>query len=162
VRAYVAVGTNLGDRWAHLRVARRELHRAPRLAVLRASRVYDTVALDPRQPRYLNAVLELETGLMPEPLLALLLGIEAVAFRRREARFSSRTLDLDLVLYEDLILSSPRLILPHPRLAARRFVLGPLAELSPERNVPGHRASVAELLGAAPVHDMRPVGLFPV
>jgi 2-amino-4-hydroxy-6-hydroxymethyldihydropteridine diphosphokinase len=161
VRAYVAVGTNLGDRWAHLRVARRELRREPRLAVLRASRVYDTVALDPRQPRYLNAVLEIETGLEPQALLALLLGIEDVAFRRRDVRFGSRTLDLDLVLYEDLILSTPRLILPHPRLAVRRFVLGPLAELSPGRRVPGHPASVAELLGTAPVHDMRPVGLFP-
>jgi len=161
VRAYVGVGSNLGDRWGHLALARRELRRAPGLKVLRASRVYDTRALDPRQPRYLNAALELETALPPERLLAELLAVERVALRRREVRWSARTLDLDLLLYEDLILRTPRLTLPHPELRVRRFVLGPLAELCPGRCVPGSGVTVKELLGAAPPHDLHEVGLYP-
>jgi len=161
VRAYVGVGANLGNRWGHLALARRELNGAPKVRVLRPSRVYDTEALDPRQPRYLNAALELETEIPPERLLDLLLDVERVAFRRREVRFSSRTLDLDLLLYEDLVCNTPRLSLPHPALPGRRFVLEPLAELCPERSVPGTGATVAELLRRAPPHPMYRVGLYP-
>ncbi len=161
MRAYVAVGTNLGDRWGHLALAARELRRAPGVTLLRASRVYDTEPLGPAQPRYLNAVLELETTLEPAALLAALFAVERTAFRRRDVRWGARTLDLDLLLYEHLVLRTPSLTLPHPGLLSRRFVLAPLAELCPERVVPGTGATVSELLRAAPANDMAAAGMYP-
>jgi 2-amino-4-hydroxy-6-hydroxymethyldihydropteridine diphosphokinase len=180
VRAYVAVGTNLGDRWRHLALAARALRAVPRTAVVRASAVHDTAPMGPSQPRFLNAVLELETGLPPEPLLDAMLAIEQAALRRRELRWGPRTLDLDLVLHGTAVISGPRLKLPHPGLAARRFVLTPLAELAPELVVPGSACgvpgsdggvvpgsasmacTVSELLLKAPAHDMVRVGLYPL
>jgi 2-amino-4-hydroxy-6-hydroxymethyldihydropteridine diphosphokinase len=161
MRAYAGVGTNLGDRWGHLALAARELRRTPGVAVVRASHVYDTEPLGPSQPRYLNAVLELETTLEPAALLAALLAVERTALRRRDVRWGARTLDLDLLLYEDLVLRTPSLTLPHPGLLSRRFVLAPLAELCPERVVPGTGATVSELLRAAPANDMAAAGLYP-
>jgi len=164
VRAYVAVGTNLGDRWAHLARAARELRGVPRTAVVAASRVFDTAPVGPPQPRYLNAVLALETGLPPEPLLAALRAIEAGALRRRDVRWGARTLDLDLLLHGETVLRTPRLSLPHPGLAVRRFVLTPLAELAPGLRVPGAGGTVAALLGRAPgaPDEVAPAGLYPL
>lgn len=162
MRAYVGVGTNLGDRWAHLALAARALSAAPRVAVLRGSRVLDTAPLGPPQPRYLNAVLELETGLTPPQLLAQLQAVEREALRRRELRWGPRSLDLDLLLAGEAVLATPGLTLPHPGLAARRFVLQPLAELRPELVVPGLGRSVAALLAAAPAWDGRDAGLYPL
>jgi 2-amino-4-hydroxy-6-hydroxymethyldihydropteridine diphosphokinase len=119
--------------------------------------------MGPPQPRYLNAVLELETGLPPERLLALLQEIERDAGRRRDVRWGARTLDLDLLLYGDeVVRRPPGLVVPHPGLASRRFVLQPLAELCPDRVVPGAGATVAELLAAAPEHELFAVGLYPL
>ncbi len=162
MRAYVGVGSNLGERWDNLALAARELRAAPGVSLLRASRVYDTEALGPKQPRYLNAVLELETTLKADLLLALLLQIEGTAHRRREVRWGARTLDLDLLLYEDVVLRTPALTLPHPGLLSRRFVLAPLAELCPERIVPGTGSTVAELLRFVPALDMSSAGIYPV
>ena len=161
MRAYVGVGTNLGDRWAHLALAARALSAAPRVALLRASRVLDTAPLGPPQPRFLNAALELETGLTPRQLLSLLQGIEREALRRPAVRWGPRSLDLDLLLFGDLVLAEPGLHVPHPRLAERRFVLQPLAELCPDRLVPGRGRAVAALLAEAPPWDGRDAGLFP-
>lgn len=161
VRAYLGVGTNLGDRWAHLALAARLLRAAPRVALLRASRVLDTAPLGPPQPRFLNAALELETGLPPRALLLLLQGIEREALRRPAVRWGPRSLDLDLLLADDLIMAEPGLTLPHPGLTSRRFVLQPLAELCGERVVPGTGRSVAALLAAAPPWDGRDAGLYP-
>src|SRR6266702_4721852 len=100
MRAYVGVGSNLGDRWGFLALAARHLRGAPRVSLLRASRVYDSAPVGPPQPRYLNAVLELETGLTAPALHALLKGAEAAARRRQDTpRWSARTLDLDLLLF---------------------------------------------------------------
>lgn len=163
MRAYVAVGSNLGDRWARLGAAARALRASPRVAVLRASRVFDTAPWGPPQPRYLNAVLELETALPARALLARLQAIEAAEGRSRAGiRWGARTLDLDLVLYGDLVIAAPGLVVPHPRMAERRFVLAPLAELAPERIVPGLGRTVAELLVAAPEDDLAPVGRYPL
>ena len=161
MRAYVGVGTNLGDRWGHLALAGAELRRTPGVTLLRASHVYDTEPLGPSQPRYLNAVLELETTLGAEALLAALFAVERTALRRRDVRWGARTLDLDLLLYEDLVLRTPSLTLPHPGLISRRFVLAPLAELCPARAVPGTGATVAELLRASPASDVSTAGLYP-
>jgi 2-amino-4-hydroxy-6-hydroxymethyldihydropteridine diphosphokinase len=162
MRAYVGVGTNLGDRWAHLALAARELRGAPGVSLVRASRVYDAAPMGPSQPRYLNAVLELESTLPPERLLESLHAVEKAAFRERGLRWGPRTLDLDLLLYENLVLRTPSLTVPHPGLISRRWVLAPLAELCPARIVPGTGATVAELLRSVPAFDMCSAGLYPV
>jgi 2-amino-4-hydroxy-6-hydroxymethyldihydropteridine diphosphokinase len=161
MRAYVALGTNLGDRWAHLAFAARALRAAPGVAVVRGSRAWDTAPLGPPQPRYLNAVLELETTLPPRRLLALLQEVEGRAGRRRDVRWGARTLDLDLLLQGGLRLAQPGLEVPHAALAGRRFVLAPLAELCPGLVVPGTGCTVAALLRAAPPWDGAPVGWAP-
>jgi 2-amino-4-hydroxy-6-hydroxymethyldihydropteridine diphosphokinase len=162
VRAYVGVGSNLGDRWAHLARAARELRQEPSVALLRASRVWDSAPLGPPQPRYLNAALELEVGVPPLALLGVLQRIERNAGRVRSGvRWSARTLDLDLLLFGDEVIRRPRLVVPHPDLVARRFVLAPLAELCPERVVPGTGRSVARLLAQVPPEDLTPAGLYP-
>ncbi len=165
MRAFVGLGSNLGDRWGWLRLASRELRAAPGVAIVRASRVYDTEPLGPAQPRYLNAVLELETSRTPESLLELLGAVEVRALRRRELHWGPRTLDLDLLAQGNLVRRGPRLVLPHLGIASRRFVLVPLAELceavaSPEPGAPPRR--LADLLLAAPPGDVRPVGSYPL
>jgi 2-amino-4-hydroxy-6-hydroxymethyldihydropteridine diphosphokinase len=162
MRAYVGVGSNLGDRWAHLALAARSLRAAPGVKLLRASRVWDSAPMGPPQGRYLNAVLELKTGMSAASLLALLQRVERAAGRTRSGtRWEARTLDLDLLLHGDDVIRGPPLTIPHPGMAARRFVLAPLAEVCPERIVPGTGLTVAQLLAAAPPADLRPVGLYP-
>jgi 2-amino-4-hydroxy-6-hydroxymethyldihydropteridine diphosphokinase len=162
MRAYVAVGSNLGDRWGRLAQAARALRTAPGVAVLRASRVWDAAPVGPPQPRYLNAVLEVETTRTPASLLALLREVEQAAGRTRDVHWGARTLDLDLLLYGDLAIREPGLTVPHPGMAGRRFVLAPLAELRPEFPVPGEDASVGRLLEEAPELDLSPVGGYPL
>jgi 2-amino-4-hydroxy-6-hydroxymethyldihydropteridine diphosphokinase len=162
VRAFIGVGANLGDRWAWLVLAARALRATPGVAVVRGSRVWDSAPLGPPQPRYLNAVLELETTLPPRALLAALQAVERQARRRRDVRWGARTLDLDLLLYGDAVVSERGLVVPHPELGARRFALQPLAELSPRARVPGTARTVAELLEAAPEWELRDVGAYPM
>jgi 2-amino-4-hydroxy-6-hydroxymethyldihydropteridine diphosphokinase len=162
VRAYIGVGSNLGDRWAHLALAASMLRRSPRVALLRSSRVYDTAPIGPPQPRYLNAVLELETELPPHALHAVLQLAEKAAGRRPSTRrWTARPLDLDLLLYGDQVILDQRLRVPHPELSVRRFVLAPLAELCPERVIPGIARTVNELLARAPRDEVEAVGLYP-
>jgi 2-amino-4-hydroxy-6-hydroxymethyldihydropteridine diphosphokinase len=162
MRAFVAVGTNLGDRWARLVAAGRALREAPGVAVVRASRVWDTAPLGPPQPRYLNAVLELETTRTPASLLRLLREVEQAAGRLRDVRWGPRTLDLDLLLVGDLVVRTPELTIPHPEMERRRFVLAPLAELRPDMVVPGTDSTVGRLLAEAPELDIAPVGGYPL
>lgn len=162
VRAFVGVGANLGDRWAWLALAARALRATPGVAVVRGSRVWDSAPLGPPQPRYLNAVLELETSLPPLALLEALQAVERQARRRRDVRWGARTLDLDLLLFGEAVRVGPGLVVPHRELAVRRFALQPLAELCGERIVPGTGRTVAELLAAAPAWELREVGGYPV
>jgi 2-amino-4-hydroxy-6-hydroxymethyldihydropteridine diphosphokinase len=162
MRAYLGVGTNLGDRWAHLAQAARGLRSSTRVTVLRASRVWDTAPMGPEQPRYLNAVLEVESGLSAEGLHQLMKLVEDGEGRVRQERWGPRTLDLDLLLFGDARLELPGLVVPHPGLPQRRFVLQPLVELCPDCVVPGVGATAAELLAACPPHDMRDAGLYPL
>lgn len=163
MRAYVGVGSNLGDRWSHLAHAARALRSEPRVSLLRASRVWDAAPLGPPQPRYLNAVLELEVELSADALLGALHRIERAAGRKRAAqRWAARTLDLDLLLFGDEVIRGARLVVPHPGLAVRRFVLAPLSELCPERVIPGTGRTVAQLLALAVQEDLFPVGLYPL
>ncbi len=163
MRAYVGVGSNLGDRWAKLAFAARALRGEPRVSLLRASRVWDAAPLGPPQPRYLNAVLELEVLGTAPALLRVLERIERAGGRRRSpVRWSARTLDLDVLLFGDEVIRTPRLVVPHPGLVSRRFVLAPLAELCPERVVPGTARTVAQLLALVPPEDVVPSGLYPL
>ncbi|MEM6782326.1 MAG: 2-amino-4-hydroxy-6-hydroxymethyldihydropteridine diphosphokinase [Bacteroidota bacterium] len=151
--AAIALGANLGDRIGQLRAAVIALDAHPDVTVTARSPVYESEAhtLDgTAQPAYLNAVVTVATTLAPEALLDVLLAIEHEAGRTRRYRWASRTLDLDLALYDDLHLDTARLTVPHPRLTERRFVLQPLADLGPDRVVPRWNASVADLLAACP------------
>jgi 2-amino-4-hydroxy-6-hydroxymethyldihydropteridine diphosphokinase len=162
MRAYVGVGTNLGDRWAHLALAARGLAATPRVAVVRASRVLDAAPLGPPQPRFLNAVLELEVAVPPLALLEALHRLERQALRRPAMRWGPRSLDLDLLLYGDWTVQQRGLTVPHPALASRRFVLQPLAALCGELEVPGTGRTVAGLLLQAPPWDLVDAGLYPL
>jgi 2-amino-4-hydroxy-6-hydroxymethyldihydropteridine diphosphokinase len=163
MRAFLGVGTNLGDRWRNLSLAAARLRGSGAVAIVRASHVWDTEPMGPPQPRYLNAVLEVETPLTPRALLALLRHVEAAAHRRREgARWRARTLDLDLLLYGDLVLNEPGLVVPHPGIASRPFVLAPLAEIAPHLTPPGSALTVSQLLATAPPGGISKAGLYPL
>ena len=130
VRAWVALGSNLGDRAAHLDAARTALARLPGTVLLARSRVEETAPLGGRpQPSYLNQMVLLETSLPPRALLAELHRIEAANGRTRRERWASRTLDLDLVRYGDVHAAEPGLTLPHPGLAERDFWRREMEEL---------------------------------
>lgn len=139
-RAYLGLGSNLGDRVAHLRAA------VAALDDLRAvSPVYETSPIGgpPGQGAFLNLVVELDTTLDPWGLLELCRDLEAAAARVREMRWGPRTLDVDVLWVDGEIVDEPQLTVPHPRLWERRFVLAPLADLAPDL-VPAALLAAAE------------------
>lgn len=133
MRAFLALGSNQGDRWAHLRRAVAGLP-----DVVRVSSVYETdpVGGPPSQGPFLNAVVELDSDLTPRQLLETARKLEAAAGRVRDERWGPRTLDVDVLLVGDLAVQEPDLQVPHPRMWQRPFVLVPLAEIAPDL-VPG-------------------------
>jgi 2-amino-4-hydroxy-6-hydroxymethyldihydropteridine diphosphokinase len=140
-RAYVGLGSNLGDREGLIREAA-GLIGARRLSTIRETEPWGLED----QPRFLNAVAELETSLTPRHLLQRLLDVESRLGRERPGvRWGPRTIDLDLLLYGEQAVDEPGLVVPHPRLGERRFVLEPLAELVPAQKIPG-MGTVAEAL----------------
>jgi 2-amino-4-hydroxy-6-hydroxymethyldihydropteridine diphosphokinase len=148
VRAFLGIGSNLGDRERHLREAGAGLP-----DVVRTSPVYETDPLGgPEQPPYLNAVVELATERSPQALLAEARRLEVAAGRARGERFGPRTLDVDVLLVGDLVVDEPDLVVPHPRMWQRRFVLAPLADLAADL-VPGPVLDAAE--GAVRRVDIR-------
>ncbi|MGD9903995.1 MAG: 2-amino-4-hydroxy-6-hydroxymethyldihydropteridine diphosphokinase [Vicinamibacterales bacterium] len=144
----IALGSNLGDRTAHLSWAVAAL--GERLDALRVSPFEETAPVDVPdvQPPYLNAVAVGWTRLAPEALLDELLALETARGRTRSGVRAARTLDLDLILYGDLIIDTPRLRVPHPRFVDRPFVLGPLAGLAPDWRDPRSRRTLASLWDA--------------
>ncbi len=141
---YLALGANLGDRVASLRNAIERLRDA--VAVERLSSVYETepaYLLD--QPRFLNMALRGHTALDPHALLAFLKRIERDMGRIAGPRYGPRVIDLDILLYDSLALATADLIIPHPRMAERPFVLAPLAEIAPELVPPGWDRSIGAL-----------------
>jgi 2-amino-4-hydroxy-6-hydroxymethyldihydropteridine diphosphokinase len=147
VTAAVALGSNLGDRRAHLEFAVARLSGI--LGNLRVSSLHETepVGVPDPQPPFLNAAAVGETSGSAGQLLAALLGIEQERGRERPFPGARRTLDLDLVLFGDLVLEEPGLIVPHPRFRERRFVLEPLCEVAPQLRDPVTGETIAALLG---------------
>jgi 2-amino-4-hydroxy-6-hydroxymethyldihydropteridine diphosphokinase len=129
VRAYLAIGSNLGDRLAHLQSAVDGLAATAGIDVVAVSAVYETDPVGPEQPDYLNAVVAVDTTLHAHALLAVGQRLEARAHRVRGERWGPRTLDVDVVFFGDEQLDTPDLVVPHPRWEERDFVLAPLADL---------------------------------
>ena len=143
---YLSIGSNVGERDSHLARALERLA-SEDMRVLRTSGVYETEPRDvPDQPWFLNQVAEIETSLFPRQLLGRLQKIERLLGRVPTRPKGPRSIDIDILLYGDVIVSTPGLEIPHPRLPDRRFVLEPLAELAPQLRHPRTRQTVMEML----------------
>ncbi|MGI4720638.1 MAG: 2-amino-4-hydroxy-6-hydroxymethyldihydropteridine diphosphokinase [Janthinobacterium lividum] len=145
--AYIGIGANLGDAQANVLDAVRRLALLDGTMVVETSGLYRTAPVDSSGPDYINAVACIDTAFDPFELLAALQDIEQAHGRERPYRNAPRTLDLDLLLYGDQIIASDSLVVPHPRMHERGFVLAPLAEVAPDLVIPG----------VGPVHDYLPL-----
>ncbi len=146
--AYVALGANLGDPVVTIKAALAALDALPASARIATSSLYCTAPVGLKnQPDFINAVVALRTQLAPQALLDQLFAIEANFGRQRSVKNAPRTLDLDLLLHADAVLTTATLTLPHPRMHERAFVLAPLAEIAPLTVIPGH-GPVARLFAA--------------
>jgi len=153
--AYLALGSNLGDREANLRDAVRRLD-ADDLRITRRSSLYETAPrelLD--QPWFLNAAIEIETSLFPLQLLARVRAIERAMGRRREVPKGPRNIDIDILFYARAIIATTELKVPHPRLGKRRFVLEPLEEIAPDFRDPVTGKTAQEMLAALEPQGVR-------
>jgi 2-amino-4-hydroxy-6-hydroxymethyldihydropteridine diphosphokinase len=147
--AYLSLGSNVGDRVAHLRDAIARLESIGR--VVSVSSFYETEPVEVTdQPWFLNCAVGLETALTAEQLMARLLQIEQEMGRRRIQKKGPRTIDIDILLFDDLILDSPDVTIPHPAMQERRFVLEPLAEIAAEARHPGMKKTIREMLEELP------------
>lgn len=156
---YLLLGGNLGNRVALLAAAREALA-AEAGSVTAASPLFETAAWGLEdQPSFLNQALELRTPLAPQALLRVALSVEAALGRARQERYGPRTIDIDILLYDDAVIDEPGLQVPHPQLPARRFALTCLAALAPGKVHPLLGRSIAQLLASCP--DPLPVHNFP-
>jgi 2-amino-4-hydroxy-6-hydroxymethyldihydropteridine diphosphokinase len=152
--AYLGLGSNVGDREENLRAAIERLRAV--VQVLRISPVYETDPVEfTEQRRFLNLVVEAETELFPMQLLTRTARVERELGRVRTVAKGPRTIDIDILLYGKTAVRSGRLEIPHPRMAERRFVLAPLADLAPDLRHPVNRRTVREMLDAAPEQMVR-------
>ena len=155
---YLLLGGNLGDREVYLEQARRQIGMAIG-EIKNASHLYETAAWGlENQQAFLNQVLAVETTLSPAALLAQINRLEAELGRVRDIRWGARVIDIDILFYDDLILQTQRLTIPHPELANRRFTLVPLAEIAPALMHPVLQRTTVELLAQCP--DNLPVTLY--
>lgn len=159
-RSAVALGSNLGDSRATLEAALETLNRTPGITLQSQSSWYQTKAVGPPQPDYLNGCALLHVQMTPQQLLEALLKIEDRFGRVRQERWGARTLDLDLLLFDDVILDTqggeiPPLQLPHPRMRERAFVLVPLAEIAPDWIDPVSGCAIAQLVQAVDCSEVR-------
>jgi 2-amino-4-hydroxy-6-hydroxymethyldihydropteridine diphosphokinase len=156
-RVYLALGSNLGERDANLKAALVALQ--PDVRIDRVSSVYDTAPqLVEDQPRFHNIVCSGRTQLDLLALLRLVKRIERELGRVAGPRYGPRLIDIDILLYDDLILDTPELTLPHPRMPERAFVLVPLAEIAPNLRHPALQANIASLSDALPDADVQRLG----
>jgi 2-amino-4-hydroxy-6-hydroxymethyldihydropteridine diphosphokinase len=163
-KAYLALGSNLGDRLERLREAVRLLEEIEGVDVVRSSRVYETDPVGPPQPAYLNAVIEVETSRSPLELLEACRAVEDALGRIRGERWGPRTIDVDVLTFDEQTVDEPDLQIPHPRMHERGFVLIPLGELDDDPMLPGGRTlsnlriSPDAVLGVRPFAPPLPVG----
>lgn len=149
-QVFLSLGSNLGDRAWNLRRALDELSAAG-MEVVGVSPVYQTEPVDFRpQPWFLNCVAEIRTDLLPLRLLSVLQKIERKLGRRNVVPKGPRTIDLDILFYDNAVIRSATLVIPHPRIEARKFVLIPLGDLAPGLRHPLTRRTVAEMLSETP------------
>lgn len=149
MEAFLGLGSNLGDRHAHLQRAVDLLDAEPGIEVAGSSSVWETDPVGgPSQPDYLNAVVRVRTELAPLDLLAACLRTEAALGRVRDVRWGPRTMDIDVLLIDTLVLNDADLTVPHPRMTERAFVLLPLLELQPDATLPDGTSLADALLGS--------------
>jgi len=147
--AYLSLGSNLGDRDRYLREAIRRLRSLGRVPAI--SSLYETQPVElTAQPWFLNCALALETEASPAQLMEQLLAIESAMGRQRIQRKGPRIMDLDIVLFADLVVNTPGVTIPHPAMQERRFVLAPLAEIAPSAIHPVLKKTIQELLEELP------------
>ena len=163
VVAFLGLGSNLGDRLANLQAAADAMQTEPGLQVTASSRVWETTPVGgPPQPDYLNAVIRVETDLSARDLLDVARRIEARLGRVRKERWSARTLDVDILLFDEERIDETDLVVPHPRMAERAFVLLPLLELEPDPVLPDGtrlkdvRVDTSGVIPSAPPLAVRP------
>jgi 2-amino-4-hydroxy-6-hydroxymethyldihydropteridine diphosphokinase len=143
--AFIGIGSNLGSRIENCIKAVHEISNFA--SVLAVSSIYETEPVDKEdQPDFINCVIKIETALPPHGLLVSLESIESSLGRNREEKWGPRTIDLDIIFYDNLVIQTDELTIPHPRAHLRRFVLEPLCEIAPELVHPVLRVSVSKLL----------------
>lgn len=163
-RAYLALGSNLGDRLEHLSRAVRLLDETEDVDVVRSSRIYETDPVGPPQPAYLNAVIEVETTRSPRELLEACGAVEDALGRVRTEHWGPRTIDVDILTFDEQTVDEPDLQIPHARMHERGFVLVPLGELDDNPMLPGGRTLSSlrippdAVLGVRPFAPPLPVG----
>lgn len=150
----IALGSNIGDSLTILNAAVKTLHKVPGITYKIKSSWYRTKAVGPPQPDYINGCVSISVDFEPLKLLEILLEIENQFGRERKERWGARTLDLDLLLYDDFIVDTPTLQIPHPRMSQRAFVLVPLAEIAPDWVEPVSKRAIKELVKEVDCSDV--------
>lgn len=156
-RAFLGLGSNLGDRLANLQSAVDLLDAAQGIRVVRSSRVYETAPVGPPQPDYLNAVVEVDTDLGARALLEACLNVERRLGRVRGERWGPRSIDVDVLTYGEASIDQPGLTVPHPRMHERAFVLAPLLELVADPPLPGGRRIATLRVAPGDLAGVRPI-----
>lgn len=160
-KAFLGLGSNLGDRQSYLDAACRELAAHPLIRIMQASSLYETEPAGYReQGWFLNQVVQVETALDPEGLLSVTQGIENKLGRKRLIRWGPRVIDLDILLYGNSVVNTPDLIIPHPRMYERQFVLAPLREITPDILHPDGSSTREHLEALRRRGDLEKIRLF--
>ncbi|PXW88436.1 2-amino-4-hydroxy-6-hydroxymethyldihydropteridine diphosphokinase [Streptohalobacillus salinus] len=154
MEAYIALGSNIEPRVDYLAEAIKQLEADPQVKVIARSSIYETEPVGyTEQSKFLNQVIQIETDYMPEALLETTQAVEQMLGRKRAIRWGPRTIDLDILLFEEIVIDTEQLTVPHPRLQERAFVLVPLSELAPRAIIPGVDQTVEKALAAVPAQD---------
>ncbi len=154
--ATLGLGSNVGDRLENLRRAVELLSQSPEIRVIRSSRVYETKPIGPMQPDFLNAVVQIETTKPPRALLDACQAVEDMMGRVRAERWGPRVIDVDVLTYGREVIEEPDLMIPHPRMHERAFVIVPLLEVDPDPPLPGGRQAGELRLDPEQLAGIRP------